>query len=68
MSEPTNDNGYSVIAGVGGDNKALLDILAHLTEENERMRVALNEIRDIAQVSDGVEFYAMLAKRGLGYG
>ena len=50
----------------GPTNEVLLDTLAHLTEENERMRAALNEIRDIAQVSDGVEFYAMLAERGLG--
>ena len=32
----------------------------------ERMRDALVEIRDVARVSDGVEFYAMLAERGLG--
>ena len=32
----------------------------------ERMKEALIEIRDVAKVSDGVEFYAMLAERGLG--
>lgn len=29
------------------------------------MRRALEEIRDVANVSDGVEFYAMLAQKGL---
>jgi len=44
---------------------ALLDTLAMLNGEVERMRAALNEIREIANCSEGVEFYAMLAERGL---
>jgi len=32
----------------------------------ERMKEALIEIRDVARLSEGVEFYAMLAERGLG--
>ena len=44
----------------------LLDNIQLLTEENERMQKALEEIRDVARVSEGVEFYAMLADRGLG--
>lgn len=45
---------------------ALLDTLSLMNIENERMRAALNEIREIANVSDGsVQFYAMLAERGL---
>ena len=32
----------------------------------DRMRCALIEIRDVARVSEGVEFYAMLAEKGLG--
>jgi len=44
----------------------LLDNVQLLTEENERMQMALEEIRDVAGTSEGVEFYGMLAKRGLG--
>tara|TARA_R110000824_G_scaffold127033_1_gene286948 strand:- start:632 stop:817 length:186 start_codon:yes stop_codon:yes gene_type:complete len=33
--------------------------------ENQRLRTALEEIRDIAAISEGVEFYAMLAERAL---
>ena len=33
--------------------------------ENQRFRTALEEIRDIAAISEGVEFYAMLAERAL---
>jgi|TARA_R110000822_G_scaffold4503_1_gene19385 hypothetical protein len=44
---------------------ALLDTLSLMNIENERMRAALNEIREIANASEGVEFYAMLAERGL---
>jgi hypothetical protein len=47
------------------DEAALLDTLAMLNGEVERMRAALNEIREIANCSEGVEFYAMLAERGL---
>ena len=48
---------------------ALLDTLSLMNIENERMRAALNEIREIANVSDGsVQFYAMLAERGLKHG
>jgi hypothetical protein len=36
------------------------------TEDNERMREALQEIRDVAACSEGVEFYVMIADRGLG--
>ena len=31
----------------------------------ERYKLALEEIRDIARVSEGVEFYAMLAQKAL---
>lgn len=34
-------------------------------DEIKRLRGALEEIRDIARVSEGTEFYAMLAERGL---
>ena len=37
-----------------------------LREDNERMREALQEIRDVAACSEGVEFYVMIADRGLG--
>ena len=37
-----------------------------LTEENERLRLALNEIREIAGVSEGAGFYEMLASKALG--
>jgi hypothetical protein len=46
----------------------LLDNVQLLTEKNERMQKALEEIRDVAGVSDGVEFYVMLAEQGLGEG
>ena len=36
-----------------------------LQAENERLRAALEEIRDVAAISEGVEFYAMLADRAL---
>lgn len=36
-----------------------------LREEVDRLRSALTEIRDIARVSEGVEFYAMLADKAL---
>jgi hypothetical protein len=48
------------------DNIGLLNNIQLLTEENKRMQKALEEIRDVARVSEGVEFYAMLADRGLG--
>ena len=35
------------------------------SEEIARLRKALEEIRDVARCSDGVDFYAMLAERGL---
>tara|TARA_R110000787_G_scaffold78897_1_gene172356 strand:- start:1933 stop:2067 length:135 start_codon:yes stop_codon:yes gene_type:complete len=34
-------------------------------EENARFKAALEEIRDVAQISEGVEFYAMLADKAL---
>ena len=36
-----------------------------LQQRIDRLREALREIRDIAQVSEGVDFYAMLADRAL---
>jgi hypothetical protein len=39
--------------------------LLDLQEENKRLREALEEIRDVARVSEGVEFYAMLADKAL---
>jgi hypothetical protein len=47
------------------DNLADLGPILALKAENERMRKALEEIRDIARVSEGVEFYAMLAQKAL---
>jgi len=37
-----------------------------LQQRIDRLRESLREIRDIAKISEGVEFYAMLAERGLG--
>tara|TARA_R100000995_G_C3471906_1_gene118789 strand:- start:971 stop:1351 length:381 start_codon:yes stop_codon:yes gene_type:complete len=37
-----------------------------LLVENQRMREALKEIRDIADVSEGTELYVMIAEKGLG--
>jgi|TARA_R110000824_G_scaffold66903_1_gene173385 DNA-binding transcriptional regulator YhcF (GntR family) len=37
-----------------------------LLMENKRMREALEEIRDIADVSEGTELYVMIAEKGLG--
>ena len=36
-----------------------------LINENKRMREALKEIRNVAECSEGVEFYVMLADEGL---
>lgn len=49
-------------------NELVYSELNRLKEENERLRAALREIRDVARVSEGVEFYAMLAEKGLGNG
>ena len=46
-----SDNGASVITAAGTENIIL--------------RQALEEIRDVANVSEGVEFYAMLAEKAL---
>ncbi len=40
-------------------------LAGELETENKRFRKYLEEIRDIAAVSDGVEFYAMLADKAL---
>ncbi len=40
--------------------------LKQLRAEHERMREALQEIRDVAACSEGVEWYVMVADRGLG--
>ena len=37
-----------------------------LLMENKRMREALKEIRDIADVSEGTQLYVMIAEKGLG--
>lgn len=37
-----------------------------LIDQNARYKAALTLIRDIAQVSEGVAFYEMLANKGLG--
>ena len=42
--------------------------IEELQAEVERMRVALKEIRDVADCSEGVEFYSMLASKALGDG
>ncbi len=36
-----------------------------LHEENVRLREALQEIHEIAAISEGAEFYAMLAEKAL---
>jgi hypothetical protein len=41
--------------------QAVLDLL----EDGQRYKLALEEIRDVARVSEGVEFYAMLAQKAL---
>tara|TARA_R110000787_G_scaffold121409_3_gene232286 strand:+ start:1288 stop:1506 length:219 start_codon:yes stop_codon:yes gene_type:complete len=38
-----------------------------IRETLKLQREALEEIRDVAAVSEGVEFYAMLAEKGLNY-
>ena len=46
--------------------KRLTEIeLRNARSEIKRLRAALEEIRDIAAISEGVEFYAMLADRAL---
>jgi len=47
------------------DIKGNLTFLAETMTERDRYRDALIEIRDIARVSEGVEFYAMLADKAL---
>jgi|TARA_R110000787_G_scaffold214528_2_gene323735 hypothetical protein len=47
------------------DLKEGLGLLAETMTERDRFRDALIEIRDIAKVSEGVEFYAMLAEKAL---
>jgi hypothetical protein len=44
----------------------LLNQIAELDEDNKRMREALQEIRDVAACSEDVEWYVMIADRGLG--
>jgi uncharacterized coiled-coil DUF342 family protein len=34
-------------------------------EENRKLRAALKEIKEVAEVSEGVEFYSMLADKAL---
>jgi hypothetical protein len=41
------------------------ETLLDLQKENKRLRDALTEIRDVARVSEGVDFYAMLADKAL---
>jgi len=40
-------------------------LVAHLQAVNTRMKDALVEIRDVANCSEGVEFYGILASKGL---
>tara|TARA_R110000824_G_scaffold30128_9_gene99428 strand:+ start:170 stop:340 length:171 start_codon:yes stop_codon:yes gene_type:complete len=47
------------------DLKEGLNILATVMTERDRYRDALIAIRDVAEISEGVEFYAMLAKKAL---
>jgi len=42
-----------------------LKLHAEAADRIDQLEAALVEIRDIALVSDGVEFYAMLAEKGL---
>jgi len=36
-----------------------------ITKENMIMKSALEEIRDVANISEGVQFYAMVAEKAL---
>jgi hypothetical protein len=41
-------------------------IMADLKEELERSYLADIEIRDVARISEGVEWYVMIAEKALG--
>ena len=46
------------------DSKSGEDVEPHdLSAENERLRAGLEEIRDVAQVSEGVEWYVMMCQK-----
>jgi len=47
------------------DLRTELSMLATVMTERDRFRDALIAIRDVARVSTGVEFYAMLADKAL---
>lgn len=55
----------ALMSRVSMDVEALAENFSALTERLQRLSAALTEIRDIARVSEGVEFYAMLAQRAL---
>ena len=74
---------YNIVANLGkigvlhvvhGKARAIYPVEVHKKlfiapdTDAKRMKEALVEIRDVARVSEGVEFYAMLAERGLGEG
>ena len=74
---------YNIVANLGkigvlhvvhGKARAIYPVEVHKKlfiapdPDAKRMKEALVEIRDVARVSEGVEFYAMLAERGLGKG
>jgi len=47
------------------DLKEELSYLAYTMKERDRYRDALIEIRDVARISEGVEWYAMIAEKAL---
>jgi len=48
------------------DLKEELSLLAATMKERDRYRDALIEIRDVARISEGVEWYVMIAEKALG--
>lgn len=60
MTFPGKDRPYPPLKG------SEANIYDKLVKENKRMRKALEEIKGVAECSEGVLFYAMLADKGLG--
>jgi hypothetical protein len=55
----------ALMSRVSVNIEVLAENFSALTERLQRLTIALTEIRDIARVSEGVEFYAMLAQKAL---
>ena len=55
----------ALMSRVSVNIEVLAENFSALTERLQRLTTALTEIRDIARVSEGVEFYAMLAQKAL---